>query len=131
MMNPNVSMKAQGSVIAFENGKRKHDVEMFADYDGKELEIDVNDVLHNKQSHIQLSNEDLFDIMIRKQPSDDLMTRLQKQLKPVTHSPKKSNSKQKPKKTRKRHKRNQKRKHTIRKHKKKHIKQHHKRKHNK
>lgn len=114
MLNKSMTMKAEGSLIAFENGRRKQDVEMKADYDGNDLEISVNDVLHNKKSQIQLSNEDLFDIMIKKQPSEDLMTRLQKQLKHST--PPKSNLKTTLRK------RKNKRKYTIRKHKKNHTK---------
>jgi hypothetical protein len=75
-----VVMKFEGKYETYENGKKRHDVTMNADYDGADLELNVDDKLQNKKTHLQLSNDELFDLMSTNHTKQGLLKQLEDEL---------------------------------------------------
>lgn len=75
-----IVMKFEGKYQAYENGKKRDDVILEADYDGKELEVSVDDKIKNKTAYLQLTNEELFDLMTRKHREQGLIKQLEDEL---------------------------------------------------
>lgn len=75
-----IVMKFEGKYETYENGEKQHDVTMNADYDGADLEINVDDKLQNKKSHLQLSNDALFDLMSKNHTKRGLLKQLETEL---------------------------------------------------
>lgn len=63
-----------------ENGNTRESMSMKADYDGKELDIDISDNLRNKKTTYQLSNDELINLMSHNQTDESLLHKLEKEL---------------------------------------------------
>jgi hypothetical protein len=63
-----------------ENGDMRENISVEADYDGKELEIDISDNLRNKKKSYHLSNEQLMDLMSHNQADKNLLKKLENEL---------------------------------------------------
>lgn len=75
-----MAMKFEGKYETYENGKKREDVVMKADYDGKDLEVNVNDRVKNQSTYLQLTNDELFDLMSHKHTQKSLMNQLEDEL---------------------------------------------------
>jgi len=73
-------MKFQGSYQSYKNGEKQEDIELKGDYDGNDLEVNVNNKIQNKSSYIQLTNDDLIDLMTHDKKETHLEALLEKQL---------------------------------------------------
>jgi hypothetical protein len=83
-------MKLNGKYQVYENGVPKENVSMKADYDGDDLEINIMDRMKNKESYLQLSNDQLFDLMSHKHTKQSLIQQLEDEIKisPIRQSKK-------------------------------------------
>lgn len=70
------TMNFQGTYQAYEKGKQKKDIAIKADYDGRELDLVVKDHVKKNNTHIQMTNDELFDFFSHKQSSKNLMEKL-------------------------------------------------------
>lgn len=75
-----MAMKFEGKYETYENGKKREDVVMKADYDGKDLEVNVNDRVKNQSTYLQLTNDELFDLMAHRHTEKSLMSQLEDEL---------------------------------------------------
>lgn len=70
------TMNFQGTYQAYEKGKQKKDIAIKADYDGRELDLVVKDHVTKNNTHLQMTNDELFDFFSHKQSSKNLMEKL-------------------------------------------------------
>lgn len=70
------TMNFQGTYQAYEKGKQKKDIAIKADYDGRELDLVVKDHVKKNNTHLQMTNDELFDFFSHKQSSKNLMEKL-------------------------------------------------------
>lgn len=75
-----MAMKFEGNYTTFENGKKRDDVVMRADYDGADLEVNVNDRVKNQSTYLQLTNDELFDLMSHRHTQKSLINQLEDEL---------------------------------------------------
>lgn len=74
-------MKMEGKYEAYENGQPTGNVSMKADYDGDDLEVNIMDKLKNKETYLQLSNDQLFDLMSHNHTEQSLIKQLEHEVK--------------------------------------------------
>lgn len=73
-------MKFEGKYEVYKNGKQREAVDMTADYDGKDLEVNVADRVNNKSAYLQLTNDELFDLISHKHTDKGLLNQLEEEL---------------------------------------------------
>ena len=98
-----INIESSGVFKKFINGKLEQEINMNADYDGKQLEIDFDD--NGEKMHGLLDNEDLMKLINQKSNNKSLEDRLledfpfekskNKKPKPKSRKPKSKNSKNK------------------------------------
>lgn len=83
-------MKLEGKYEAYENGELRENITMQADYDGDDLEVNIMDKQKKKETYLQLSNDQLFDLMSHEHTEQSLLKQLENEIKV---NPIKSNNK--------------------------------------
>lgn len=85
-------MKLEGKYQSYENGIPKENVSMKADYDGDDLEVNIKDKMKKKETYLQLSNDQLFELMSHNHTEQSLMKQLENEvkIKPIKYNNNKS-----------------------------------------
>lgn len=94
-----ITMNIKSKFQIYKNGEKHDDITMNANYNGHKLKIKVNDILKKKNTQLQLSNDELFNLLNHTKTSKSLIQQLESDIRQYTQ--KKRNTRRKIKKVRK------------------------------